>query len=111
MGLTRLHRPPRGRNLAGSLPATRRRPGHDHSPEVLELGVLKMAEASFDCFQGSFADRPDRGVRFLVSSQLLGPLLASEMVQRVARVARLPYLDGPVSLYADASPKPFGFPA
>jgi len=70
-----------------------------------------MAEASFDCFQGSFADRPDRGVRFLVSSQLLGPLLASEMVQRVARVARLPYLDGPVSLYADASPKPFGFPA
>jgi len=70
-----------------------------------------MTERSFDCFQGSFADRPDRGVRFLVSPLLLGSLLESEMVQRVTRVARLPYLDGPVFLYADASPKPFGFPA
>jgi tRNA-splicing ligase RtcB len=70
-----------------------------------------MAERYFDCFTGSFADRQDRGVRFLVSPQLLGPLLESEMVHRVTRIARLPYLDGLISLYADASPKPFGFPA
>jgi hypothetical protein len=64
-----------------------------------------------DYFDSGFADRDNRGVRFITDAESLLLLLRSAMAERVTRIARLPYLNGPVTLYPDASSKPFGFPA
>ncbi|WP_433615392.1 RtcB family protein [Dactylosporangium sp. CA-139114] len=70
-----------------------------------------MARLDVDYFEAHFADAPGRGVRLLMSSYLLGSLFQSSIMAQAARIARLPYLAGPISIYPDASPKPFGFPA
>ncbi|MGK5740378.1 RtcB family protein [Micromonospora sp. URMC 103] len=66
---------------------------------------------TFDVFEGRFGDAPTRGVRFLVGAEFLGPLLASPLRDRLARVARLPHVVGPVVAHPDVTAKPFGFPA
>ena len=70
-----------------------------------------MARLDVDYFEAHFADVPGRGVRLLMSSYLLGSLLQSPMMAQAARIARLPHVARPISIYPDASPKPFGFPA
>jgi tRNA-splicing ligase RtcB len=64
-----------------------------------------------DRYEAFFADAPERGVRYMLSAELLNYILGTEMEQRVSRIARLPYINGPVVIYPDAAPKPFGFPA
>jgi hypothetical protein len=71
-----------------------------------------MAGDQIDFFHAGFADGDGRGVRFLLGAELLSPLLqAPQLLARVARISRLPFVDGSVTLFPDASPKPFGFPA
>ncbi|MEU4555107.1 RNA-splicing ligase RtcB [Micromonospora violae] len=70
-----------------------------------------MTYSSFDHFEGRFRNAGDRAVRFLLGGEFLGPLLASPLRDRLARVAQLPYVHGPVVVHPDVSVKPFGFPA
>lgn len=64
-----------------------------------------------DIFEARFSTAPDRGVRFLLDAQFLAPLLSSPLREQIGRVARLPYVVGPIVAHPDVSAKPFGFPA
>ena len=70
-----------------------------------------MRDGHVDFFHAGFAGRDNRGIRFQLSADLLGPLLNSDLLPRLCRIANLPFISGPISVYPDISPKQFGFPA
>ncbi|MBX7266891.1 RtcB family protein [Micromonospora sp. Llam7] len=70
-----------------------------------------MTTRPLSVFHARFGDDPDRGARFLLTAEHLGPLLASPLGHQVARVARLPHVVGEIVAHPDVSAKPFGFPA